>query len=142
MVYQTSPLQAKWQYHQRLGTTPFLFFCYCLVPCQKHAFTHTSHGVIHTNVKSGTFKKTRTFFKKNKSFFKNVLIFLPCMKCQELYDHIPWKYKPFTHTFSSQKAKKRPTLHQAGISYKKVYITDNKHVIRKNASKRSEGMRV
>lgn len=51
------------------------------------------------------------------------------------------KYKPFTYTFSSQKAKKHPTLHQAGISYKKVYITDNKHVIRKNASKRSEGMR-
>ena len=86
-------------------------------------------------------KKITAFLKKNKSFFKNVLIFLPCMKCQELYDHIPWKYKPFTHTFSSQKAKKRPTLHQAGISYKKVYITDNKHVIRKNASKRSEGMR-
>ena len=86
-------------------------------------------------------KKITAFLKKNKSFFKNVLIFLPCMKCRELYDHIPWKYKPFTHTFSSQKAKKRPTLHQAGISYKKVYITDNKHVIRKNASKRSEGMR-
>ena len=100
-------------------------------------------------------QKTRTFFKKiknfqkkitailkkNKSFFKNVLIFLPCMKCRELYDHIPQKYKPFTYTFSSQKAKKHPTLHQAGISYKKVYITDNKHVIRKNASKRSEGMR-
>ena len=59
-----------------LGTTPFLFFCYCLVPCQKHAFTHTSHGVIHTNVKSGTFKKTRTFIKKNKSFFKNSMAFL------------------------------------------------------------------
>ncbi len=42
---------------------------------------------------------------------------------------------------SFAKAKKHPTLHQAGISYKKVYITDNKHVIRKNASKRSEGMR-
>ena len=93
-------------------------------------------------------QKTRTFFKKIKnfqkkitSFFKNVLIFLPCMKCQELYDHIPWKYKPFTHTFSSQKAKKRPTLHQAGISYKKEYITDNKHVIWKDASKRSESIR-
>lgn len=55
---------------------PFFIFCYCLVPCQKHAFTHTSHGVIHTNVKSGTFKKTRTFFKKNKSFFKNSMAFL------------------------------------------------------------------
>ena len=63
-------------------------------------------------------KKITAFLKKNKSFFKNVLIFLPCMKCRE-----------------------HPTLHQAGISYKKVYITDNKHVIRKNASKRSEGMR-
>ena len=86
-------------------------------------------------------KKITAFLKKNKSFFKNVLIFLPCMKCQELYDHIPWKYKPFTHTFSSQKAKKRPTLHQAGISYKKEYITDNKHVIWKDASKRSESIR-
>ena len=86
-------------------------------------------------------QKTRKFFKKITSFFKNVLIFLPCMKCQELYDHIPWKYKPFTHTFSSQKAKKRPTLHQAGISYKKEYITDNKHVIWKDASKRSESIR-
>lgn len=47
----------------------------------------------------------------------------------------------FTHTFSSQKAKKHPTLHQAGISYKKEYITDNKHVIWKDTSKRSEGMR-
>ena len=86
-------------------------------------------------------KKITAFLKKNKSFFKNVLIFLPCMKCRELYDHIPQKYKPFTYTFSSQKAKKRPTLHQAGISYKKEYITDNKHVIWKDVSKRSEGMR-
>ena len=52
------------------------FFIFLLVPCRKHAFTHTSHGVIHTNVKSGTFKKTRTFFKKNKSFFKNSMAFL------------------------------------------------------------------
>ena len=35
------------------------------------------------------FKKIKNFQKKNKSFFKNVLIFLPCMKCRELYDHIP-----------------------------------------------------
>ena len=34
-------------------------------------------------------KKITAFLKKNKSFFKNVLIFLPCMKCRELYDHIP-----------------------------------------------------
>mgnify|MGYP001523429438 len=27
--------------------------------------------------------------QKTRTFFKNVLIFLPCMKCQELYDHIP-----------------------------------------------------
>ena len=33
-------------------------------------------------------KKITAFLKKNKSFF-NVLIFLPCMKCRELYDHIP-----------------------------------------------------
>ena len=34
-------------------------------------------------------QKITAFLKKNKSFFKNVLIFLPCMKCRELYDHIP-----------------------------------------------------
>ena len=40
--------------------------------------------------KTRTFlKKITSFLKKNKSFFKNVLIFLPCMKCRELYDHIP-----------------------------------------------------
>lgn len=55
---------------------PFFIFLLFLVPCQKHAFTHASHGVIHTNVKSGTSKKTRTFFKKNKSFFKNSMAFL------------------------------------------------------------------
>ena len=73
-------------------------------------------------------QKTRTFFKKIKNFQKKITAFLK-------------KNKSFTYTFSSQKAKKHPTLHQAGITYKKVYITDNKHVIRKNASKRSEGMR-
>lgn len=46
----------------------------------------------------------------------------------------------YAHFFFS-KSQKRPTLHQAGISYKKEYITDNKHVIWKDASKRSEGIR-
>lgn len=56
---------------------PFFYFSAIVLFCvRKHAFTHTSHGVIHTNVKSGTFKKTRTFFKKNKSFFKNSMAFL------------------------------------------------------------------
>ena len=37
---------------------------------------------------TGFLKRTRAFLKDNE-LFKNVLIFLPCMKCRELYDHIP-----------------------------------------------------
>lgn len=57
------------------STTPFLFFCYCLVPCQKTRFYTCVSWGLHTNVKSGISKKTRTFFKKNKSFFKNSMAF-------------------------------------------------------------------
>lgn len=35
------------------------------------------------------FQKDQELSKKDNGLFKNVLIFLPCMKCRELYDHIP-----------------------------------------------------
>lgn len=47
-----------------------------------------NHAIFLKKIKNFQ-KKITAFLKKNKSFFKNFLIFLPCMKCQELYDHIP-----------------------------------------------------
>ena len=63
------------------------------------------------------------------------------MKCQELYDHIPWKYKPFTHTFYDKKPENALLYIKPEYPTKKEYIADNKHVIQKYVSKRSEGMR-
>lgn len=53
------------------------FFIFLLLSCsvsETRFYTCVSWG-LHTNVKSGIFKKTRTFFKKNKSFFKNSMAF-------------------------------------------------------------------
>ena len=64
-------------------------------------------------------KKITAFFKKNKSFFKNVLIFLPLPEIPgTLRSHSIEVQTLYTH-FLREKARKRPTLYQAGISYKK-----------------------
>ena len=95
----------------------------------------------------GVLKKDQELFKKdNRLFLKEQELFLKCLvlfyRCRESVSYHFVEVFPFMRISYEEKAWKRPTLYQAGTTYKKEYMADNKHIMWKSTSKRSEGMRV